>query len=153
MTSDLAFQFAHELIEEAKVDIESSRTHLREGRYHKTIFESQQCVEKLMKAALACEGLTQIYEHDVSGLFASEVVSRAEQTEAEDLREVFRRTMWLFEHYALSRYPIVRGKKIRVPRKEYDKDDGLQAIQEAEYALKIIEQYLRKKYPLLRKNE
>jgi len=153
MTSDLVFQFARELIEEAKVDLESARANFRDGRYHKTIFESQQCVEKLMKAALACEGLTQIYEHDVSGLFASEVISRAEQTKAEDLREVFRRTMWLFEHYALSRYPIVRGKKIRAPRREYDEDDGLQAIQEAEYALKVIEQYLREKHPLLRKDK
>jgi len=151
MTSDLAFQFARELIEEAKVDLESARANLRDKRFHKTVFESQQCVEKLMKAALACEGLTQIYEHDVSGLFASEVVSRAEQ--AEDLREVFRRTMWLFEHYALSRYPIVRGKKIRVPRSEYDEDDGLQAIKEAEYALKVIEPYLRGKHPPLGKTE
>jgi len=100
-----------------------------------------------MKAALACEGLTQIYEHDVSGLFASEVISRAGNT-AEGLREVFRRTIWLSEHYALSRYPIVRGKRIRVPRKTYKEDDAVQAIRDGEYALNMIEDYLVKRYPL-----
>jgi len=149
MTSELTLQMAKELLEEAKVDLESARSHTREKRYHKAVFEAQQCVEKLMKATLSCEGLTQIYEHDISGLFASEVISRAEATEAEDLREVFRRTIWLFEHYALSRYPIIRGKRIRTPRKEYKEGDALQAIQDAEYALGVIEPYLRKKYPVL----
>ena len=146
MTSELTLQMARELIEEAKVDLESARSHVREKRYHKAVFEAQQCVEKLMKAALSCEGLTQIYARDVSGLFASEVISRAEPTEAEDLREVFRRTLWLFEHYTLSRYPIIRGKRIRTPRKEYKENDALQALGEAEYTLDVIEPYLRKKY-------
>jgi len=75
------------------------------------------------------------------------VISRAEPTEAEDLREVFRRTIWLFEHYTLSRYPIIRGKRIRIPRKEYKENDALQAMQDAEYALGIIQQHLQKKYP------
>jgi len=144
MTSGLALQMAKELLEEAKVDLESAKSHLREKRYHKVIFEAQQCVEKIMRAALSREGLTQIYEHDISGLFASEVISRAKATEAEDLREAFRRTIWLFEHYALSRYPIIRGKRIRTPRKEYKEGDALQALQDPEYALGVIEPYLRK---------
>jgi len=149
MTSELALRMAKELLEEAKVDVEAARSHLKEKRYHKAVFEAQQCVEKLMKAALSCEGLTQIYEHDVSGLFASEVISRAEAPEAEELREVFRRTIWLFEHYTLARYPIIRGKRIRTPRREYKEGDASQALQDAEYALGLIEPYLRKKYSIL----
>ncbi|MHA1650401.1 MAG: HEPN domain-containing protein [Candidatus Helarchaeota archaeon] len=57
MTSGLLKDFAIKLIQEAESDLDSAKSQLKESRFHKCVYESQQCVEKLMKAALALEGL------------------------------------------------------------------------------------------------
>ena len=110
LTSDLVKDFAIKLIQEAESDLESARTQLKESRFHKTVFEAQQCVEKMMKDALALEGLTQVYDHDPSGLFASEIITRAENSFLEELREVIRDTDWLMDQYPYVRYARLRSQ-------------------------------------------
>ncbi len=142
MTSDMTKKLANELIEEAKVDLQVARELLKKGFFHKVVFEAQQCVEKAMKAALAYEGLTQVFVHDVSALFAAEVISRAPQSWVEELRNVFRETSWLMEQYTATRYPAIRARTVVSPRKSYSKDDAKDAIEHAEKALNTIERYI-----------
>ncbi len=52
MTSGLLKDFAIKLIQEAESELDSAKSQLKEFRFHKCVFESQQCVEKLMKATL-----------------------------------------------------------------------------------------------------
>jgi HEPN domain-containing protein len=143
MTSDLTLKLAYELIEEAKVDLQAARELLKQKFFHKVVFESQQCVEKAMKATLACEGLTQVYEHDLGALFAAEVITHAPQDWVEELRNVFRETSWLMEQYTASRYPAIRARTVVSPRKSYKEDDAKDAIKTAEFALNTIEKYIQ----------
>ncbi|MBS7249288.1 MAG: HEPN domain-containing protein [Candidatus Freyarchaeota archaeon] len=143
MTSDLAIKLAYELIEEAKVDLQAARELLKQKFFHKAVFESQQCVEKAMKATLACEGLTQVYEHDVGALFAAEVITHAPQDWVEELRNVFRETAWLMEQYTATRYPAIKARTVVSPRKSYREDEAKDAIKTAESALNAIEKYIQ----------
>nr|MDO8082974.1 HEPN domain-containing protein [Candidatus Freyarchaeota archaeon] len=143
MTSDLTIKLAYELIEEAKIDLQAAKELLKQKFFHKVVFEAQQCVEKIMKAALAYEGLAQIFEHDVAALFASEVISRAPQEWVEELRNIFRETSWLMEQYTATRYPIIRARTVVSPRKSYKENEAKDAIQHAETALNLIEKYIK----------
>lgn len=143
MTSDLTIKLAYELIEEAKIDLQAARELLKQKFFHKVVFESQQCVEKAMKASLACEGLTQVFEHDVAALFAAEVITHAPQSWVEELRNVFRETSWLMEQYTATRYPAIRARTVVSPRKSYKEDEAKDAIKNAESALNTIEKYIQ----------
>jgi HEPN domain-containing protein len=96
-----------------------------------------------MKASLAYEGLTQVYEHDVAALFAAEVITHAPQNWVEQLRNVFRETSWLMEQYTATRYPAIRARTVVSPRKSYKEDEAKDAIKTAESALNTIEKYIQ----------
>lgn len=92
-----------------------------------------------MKAALTMYGISQLLSHDMVPYFASEVVTRVPNSWLEVFREIVRKTAWLFEHYTLTRYPMIRGRRIWRPSREYKKQQG-------EEALKAITEFLRKKF-------
>ena len=113
----------------------------------------QQCVELAMKAALTMHGVAFILEHDVFPYFASEVITSAPNDWVERLREVLRSTSWLFEHYTLARYPVIRGRRAVIrgrrvwcPSREYRVDQAEEAIRSSERALTTIREYLRERF-------
>ncbi|MHA1264609.1 MAG: HEPN domain-containing protein [Candidatus Helarchaeota archaeon] len=148
MTSDLLKDFALKLIQEAESGFESAKTQLRESRFHKCVFESQQCVEKLMKAALALEGLTQVFDHDPSALFASEIMTRANNEYLEQLRKMLRETDWLMDQYPFVRYARLRSQRVVSPLDRYEEKHARSSIQIAENAIKIIKNFLKGHYGL-----
>ena len=148
LTSDLLKEFALKLIEESDCDLESAKTQLKESRFHKAIFESQQSAEKMMKAALALEGLTQVYDHDPSGLFASEIMTRAKNEYLEELREIIRETDWLMDQYPFVRYARLRSQRVISPLERYEKKQAEDAITIAEKTIKIIKKFLKEQYNL-----
>ena len=106
----------------------------------------QQCVELAMKAALTMHGVAFILEYDVFPYFASEVITSAPDDWVERLREVLRSTSWLFEHYTLARYPVIRGRRVWCPSREYRVDQAEEAIRSSERALTTIREYLRERF-------
>ncbi len=143
MGSGLNLELAKAQIEEAKVFLESAKDDFKAERYARAIFNSQQCVELAMKSALTMHGVVLVLEHDVSPYFASEVITSASSNWVEPLKEVLRETYWLFEHYTLARYPVVRGRRIWRPSKEYRREQAEEAIKSAEKALLVISKYLK----------
>jgi HEPN domain-containing protein len=143
MTSDLTIKLAYELIEEARVDLQAASKLLERKFFHNVVFEAQQCVEKVMNAAIAYGGLAQIFEQDVESLFVSEVISRAPQEWVEELRNIFLETSWLMEQFTATRYPVIRARAVVSPRKLYKEDEAKDAIQHAEAALNLIEKYIK----------
>lgn len=104
-----------------------------------------------MKAALTMYGISQLLSHDAVLYFASEVVTRVPNSWLEAFREIVRKTAWLFEHYTLSRYPMIRGRRIWRPSREYKKEQGEEAIKAGEEALKAITEFLREKFNISQK--
>ncbi|MFX1296605.1 MAG: HEPN domain-containing protein [Promethearchaeota archaeon] len=107
------------------------------------VFEAQQCVEKMMKAALAKEGLIQVYDHDPSGLFASEIMTRADNTFLDKLRDIIREIDWLMDQYSYVRYARLRSQRIISPSDRYEKIHAVDAIVIAEKALNIIKEFIK----------
>ncbi|MEM2135488.1 MAG: HEPN domain-containing protein [Candidatus Jordarchaeaceae archaeon] len=115
MVSGITRELAKALLREAEIDLESAKTHLREKRYHKAVLEAQQTAEKAMKAALACEGVTQIAEHDPSAFFAPDIIMTAPEGWVEPLREMLHDVAWLMDQYYLARYPKVKTRRVITP--------------------------------------
>ena len=146
MVTKLNIELAKALLEEAKLDLESAKTHIQYKRWHKAVFDAQQCVEKAMKAALACEGITYISDHDPSGFFAVDVVMRAPESWVESLREVLHETAWLMDQYSVARYARIRARRVVTPLKLYKKEDAEEAVRIAEKTLFTIEKFLKEVY-------
>ena len=146
MVTKLNIELAKALLEEAKLDLESAKTHIQYKRWHKAVFDAQQCAEKAMKAALACEGITYISDHDPSGFFAVDVVMRAPESWVESLREVLHETAWLMDQYSVARYARIRARRVVTPLKLYKKEDAEEAVRIAEKTLFTIEKFLKEVY-------
>ena len=101
-----------------------------------------------MKAALTMHGIIQLLAHDVMPYFASEVVTSVSNKWVKSFREIIRETSWLFEHYTLSRYPMVRGRRIWRPSREYTRQQAEEAINAAKKALEIITKYLKEEFEI-----
>jgi len=148
LTSDLLKEFAIKLIEEAECDYQSAKNQLENSRYHKCIFEAQQASEKMMKASLALEGLTQVYDHDPRSLFASEVMIGADNKYLDLLREIIRDTDWLMIQYPYVRYARLRSHQVLSPLDRYEKKHAKKAIKIAEKTIRIIKEFLKEQYNL-----
>ncbi|MHA1232897.1 MAG: HEPN domain-containing protein [Candidatus Helarchaeota archaeon] len=148
MPSDLLKDFAIKLIKEAESDLESAEMQLKDSRYHKAVFESQQCVKKMMKAAIALEGLTQIYHRDPTSLFVAEIMTRVNNNILKDLRIMIREIDWLMEQYSHVRYPIIRSRRVISPIDLYKKDDAVEAINIAKNVVSITKKLLKEYYDL-----
>jgi len=147
--SSIGRELAESQLDEANISLQAAADDLRAGRYSRAVFNSQQCLELAMKAALTMHGIIQLLEHDVMPYFASEVVTRASNEWVEPFREIIRETSWLFEHYTLSRYPTVRGRRIWRPSREYTRQQAEEAIDSAKKAFQTITRYLKEKFKLM----
>jgi len=144
--SSIGHELAESQLEEAAIAVQAAEDDLKAARYARAVFNSQQCLELAMKAALTMHGIIQLLEHDVMPYFASEVVTRVSNERVEAFRGMVRETSWLFEHYTLSRYPMVRGRRIWRPSREYTRQQAEEAISSAKKALEIITRYLKEKF-------
>jgi len=146
MVSKLNFELAKALLEEAQLDIESAKSHFQFERWHKAVFDAQQCVEKSMKAALACEGITYIAEHDPSGFFAVDVVMKANEQWAKELTDVIHEVAWLMDQYSSARYAKIRARRVVSPLTFYKQEDAEEAIKIAEKSHSVINNFIQATY-------
>jgi len=144
--SSISRELAESQLEEAAISLQAAEDDLKAGRYSKVVFNSQQCLELAMKAALTMHGILQLLEHDVMPYFASEVVTRVSNEWVEAFREIIRGTGWLFEHYTLSRCPMVKERRIWRPSNEYTRQQAEAAISSAKNAAEVITEYLKQKF-------
>ncbi|MEM3526129.1 MAG: HEPN domain-containing protein [Candidatus Jordarchaeaceae archaeon] len=99
-----------------------------------------------MKAALACEGVTQLAEYDPSAFFASDIILSAPEKWVNSLREVLHDVAWLMDQYQFARYPKVRAKRVISPIDLYSEKDAEEAVQIAEKTLKIVSEFIKETY-------
>ncbi len=106
-------------IEQALHDLDMAKKNLEVGGYDVAAFLAQQCVEKLLKAALILEGKKPPKTHYIDVL--AQIV--------EVPQEIFEQILPLTTDYLLARYPDVMGEP---PYRQYTRSIAESRIQAAE---------------------
>ena len=130
------------LIIDGKEDLKAAKILLDNGIYSKSVFHSQQIVEKALKAILALNAVFITDEHVVSDKF-NLLFSKFNQ-----LKEVAEEAKFLERQGSKTRYPLFHNpiKPIWMPSKEYKEQDAEKALQKAEFVLDKIINFLKEKY-------
>lgn len=130
------------LMIDAKEDIKAADVLLKNNIFSKSVYHSQQAVEKSLKAVLALNGIFITDEHVVSDKF-SLLFSKFNK-----VKEVADEAKFLERHGSKSRYPLFRDpiRPIWIPSKEYKKNDAKKAFEKADFVLKRILEFLSEKY-------
>lgn len=138
-------EYAKVWIEEASRELNAAKILLENGIFELSVYHSQQCAEKALKAVLILLG-KEIYEHRVSGIFRDEVAIRYEFP---SLNEIVAKAFWLEQHWLSSRYPFkkVNGSVV-VPYKTYKEEDAKKAFEYASFILEKIKEFLREEFLL-----
>ena len=134
-------KYAKLFIKRAEEDLEVSKVLLKTNHYPDSVYHSQQCVEKAVKAVLILNGVI-FRRHNVSGVFRNVIYEmNIEDSWKEKLLNLIPKIESLEEHWVLPRYPEPYFGELWNPLEEYTKED-------AENVLKVIKEFLKDKYNL-----
>ena len=127
---------------DSKDDIKAAEVLLKNSIFSKSVYHSQQAVEKSLKSVLALNGILITDEHNVSDKF-SLLFSKFNK-----VKEVANEAKALERHGSRSRYPLFRDplKPIWIPSREYKREDAEKALEKAEFVSKKITEFLEEKY-------
>ncbi len=130
------------LIIDAREDLKAAKVLMEKGIFSKSVFHSQQAVEKFLKSVLALNSIIITDEHKVSDKF-SLLFSRFNS-----LDKVAEEAKYLERHGLKSRYPLF-GDPIRpiwIPSEEYKKEDSEKSLKKARFVEEKIINFLKEKY-------
>jgi len=130
------------LIIDAKEDLKAAKILSDNHIYSKSIFHSQQAVEKSLKAVLALNAILITDDHVVSDKF-NILFSKFNQ-----IKEVAEEAKYLERQGSKTRYPLFHNpiKPIWIPSKEYKKQDAETALKKAGFVIDKIIAFLKDKY-------
>jgi HEPN domain-containing protein len=127
---------------DARRDFEIGLTLLGAGYFDKAVYHFQQSVEKGIKAVLITQGVFQ-KTHFVGSIMEGMIddVDASEETR-ERLNEMARIAKNIEPEVSLSRYPGIINDTLWLPYKEYSREDAQEAMEKANRALEIAEEFL-----------
>ncbi len=127
---------------EARSDIRSAKLLLDGTEYSRSIYHSQQAVEKAMKSSLVLTGIVITDDHWVSERFLKSF------SVMPDILNLTRDAKYLERQATKSRYPLFTSveKPIWIPSQEYTEYDANDAFRKAIAILKAIIQFLKEKH-------
>jgi len=135
-------EFARRFYAEAAKDLERARRALSEEDYSESVFHSQQCVEKAVRAMFEARR-EYVYNH---GPRLASIFARIFEGEWRDeYDEVVDILGWFSEYYTRSRYPFMLGGRIVSPDEFIDRGVAEEALSRAGRVLEIAGEYLRNK--------
>lgn len=134
--------WANYWLEDAQRDLKAAEFLLHENLYERSVYHSQQAVEKGVKAILMCFGA---YEktHYVASILRKEVEKSSLKEFSEELNEIIIIAEELEPHVSLSRYPGISEGKVWLPSKEYTKEIAENALGDAKRAFKTGKDFVR----------
>ncbi len=135
-------EFAYKFFKEAEKDIERAIKSYNDGDYPDSVFHSQQCVEKAVKAMIESKR-EYVYNHGPA--LASIFVKVFQDEWEESFDKLVDIIGWFTEYYTRSRYPFLLKGRIVTPHEFIDRGTCLEAIDKAKEVLSIAEKYLRKR--------
>jgi len=131
---------------EAKDDLASAKDLMKTERYSKVMYHCEQCMEKLMKIALACGGYEEVKSHEIVGLFGKYVILNAPEKWQEKLKKISRPIRKIERQYPKFRYPFRTGERIWIPSQEYEKEDAERALETAKETIEVILEFVKSIY-------
>ncbi len=135
-------RFAKKYFEEAEKDLRRAFKSLKEGDFPESVFHSQQCVEKAVKAMIEARR-KYVYNH---GPILGTVFSDAFSDDWREEFDVILDTMgWFTEYYTRSRYPFLLRGEIVSPDEFIDKEIADEALKKAKEVMDIARRYLQEK--------
>ncbi len=136
-----AKQIFEALMVEAQSDMQSAKLLLDGKEFSRSIYHSQQAVEKAMKASLVLTGIIITDDHWVSDRFMQAFLAMP------DIKNLIRDAKYLERQATKSRYPLFTDaeRPIWIPSREYSEHDANDAYRKAVTILKAIKQFLKEK--------
>ncbi len=135
---------------EAHVDLKSAQL-LRGKVESRSLFHSQQCVEKALKACLSTKYVGDIMVHEVAEVFKKEILSDTDDTIKKRFLEILTKIKWIEKRWIDTRYEVERGAKIEIPSMIFKTKDAIEGIDIAERTLefsrKFLEGYFKTRIP------
>ncbi len=141
---DIVFfeKFARKYFEESEKDLKRALRSLENGDFPESVFHSQQCVEKAVKAMMEAKR-KYVYNHGpMLGTAFSDAFSDDWRDEFDTVLEVIG---WFTEYYTRSRYPFLLKGEVISPEEFIDREIAEEALNKAEEVLKIAKEYLGRK--------
>lgn len=134
--------WANYWLEDAQRDLKAAEYLLQEKLYERSVYHSQQAVEKSVKAILMCFGA---YEktHYVASILKQEVEKRNLKEYSKEFNDAIRISEELEPHVSLSRYPGISLGKVWLPSKEYTQEIAKSALKDAGKVLKIGSNFIK----------
>lgn len=137
-----AKQIFDALIIEARSDLRSSKLLLDGTEFSRSIYHSQQAIEKVMKAGLILAGIVVTDDHWVSDRFMQSFSTMP------NIMNIIRDAKYLERQATKSRYPLFRDaeRPIWIPSREYTELDATDAYMKAVNIFKNITQFIKEKH-------
>ncbi len=137
-----AKQIFDALILEAQSDMRSAKLLLDGTEFSRSIYHSQQAVEKAMKASLVLAGIVVTDDHWVSDRFMQSFSTMP------NIQNIIRDAKYLERQATKSRYPLFTNadRPIWIPSREYTEQDAADAYRKALTIFKNIKQFLKEKH-------
>ncbi|MEA1924601.1 MAG: HEPN domain-containing protein [Candidatus Altiarchaeota archaeon] len=131
--------WAESWLKDAKRDLRSAQALHKEGLFEKTVYHSQQCIEKSVKAILICFGAFE-KTHYVSTVLKEETSKK--KLNNKNIEEVIRIAENMEPHMSLSRYPGISHDEIWLPYEEYDHEIAVESLNSGKKVMKIAKKFI-----------
>ncbi len=135
-------EFSRKYFLEARKDLKRAERAFEEGDYPESVFHSQQCVEKAVKALIEAKR-EYVFNH---GPFLSSLFIRVYRDEWMDYFDyVVDCLEWFIEYYTRSRYPFLLRSRVYSPEEFITRELAEEALTRARRVLDIAGRVLRRK--------
>ncbi|MEW5768423.1 MAG: HEPN domain-containing protein [bacterium] len=135
--------FAMAMFKDGERDYLIAKKLMEEAFYDKSVYHSQQAIEKCIKTVLVTFGIFQ-KTHFV-GEMLIEILNKEDLSEPwkEKLLKIAEISEGIEPEVSLSRYPGIRDDSLWQPSEEYEEEDAQDAIKKAEKVLSVSKDFLR----------
>ena len=134
--------FAVKYFEQAQKDLHRAKRSLDEGDYPDSIFHSQQCAEKAVKAMIEAK---RRYIRNHRPFRGTTFIDAFKDEWNDEFESILESLGWFTEFYTRSRYPFLLKGRVVSPDEFIDRNTAEEALRRAERALEVARKYLSDK--------
>ena len=126
---------------EAYIDLRTAKL-LSKKVESRSLFHSQQSVEKALKACLSIRYSGDIKVHEVMNIFREEILPHADESIEQGFSEILAKIKWIEKRWIDTRYEIEKGDEIKIPSMIFKTEDALEGLIIAERVIELSRKFL-----------
>lgn len=129
---------------ESYTDLNSAKSLLQDKIESRSLYHSQQCVEKALKACISVKYLGEIKTHLVVNIFKREIYPLMQKNLQAQFDKLTDKVLWIEERWVNTRYEeydVERGR-IKIPTLIFGVEDAKEGIRVAEKILTLTIEFL-----------